>query len=87
LNRFSANYFILTGALIRELDTNISYINQLLANQGIKPISGKSVDGGYSYLYKRSDIILINFQELISNSRPANYKKRTKPGTLSLIKM
>lgn len=84
LKRFSARYFVLTGPIVRELDTTGPYVYKLLAQRKIKPVCGKSDDRGASYVYERSKIKRMNLRELVLNSRSENYKKNTEPGTFEL---
>jgi hypothetical protein len=82
---FISTYYVLTKSAAQELGTNTTYIAKLLAKKGVTPISAREVDGGWQRVYKKADVAQINLSNLIYSSRPANFKKRPKPGVFSLI--
>src|SRR6185312_10817982 len=69
LDEFTATYFVLTRARAKSLGTHTAYVLRLLSNEGIKPISGRSIDGGPQYVFNSSDLAAIDLRRLVSKSR------------------
>jgi hypothetical protein len=69
LNTFISKYFVLTRAYAKTLRTHTSYIVARLADENIKPISGRTIDGCPQYVFRRSQIVSTTLEELITSTR------------------
>lgn len=84
INKQSIDFFessyILSSRLAQRLRTDSSYLAKLLMNQGIQPISGKNVDGGLRYVFKRSEVESLDLASLLAVSKAqsiSRYKERS----------
>ncbi len=66
--------FVFAGVLAKEHKLNHTNLSEKIKAQGISPVSGPNIDGGLTYLFKRSDIRKINFRQLTSLD---NYPTKT----------
>jgi predicted XRE-type DNA-binding protein len=68
LNSFNSTY-VLPAKVAAELGTVSTYLTNLIIANGIHPISGPKIDGGYLYIFRKADLNKINIVELISLTR------------------
>jgi hypothetical protein len=84
LDQFLANYFILTRARAKALGTDTDYIVKLLAQKNIRPVSGRTIDGGLQYVFNVSDVAMVNLQHLVESARQEQFHKWPKPRGMEL---
>ena len=68
INEFEARAFnrkyIFAGALAKKHNLNHTNISEKIMYLGIVPVSGPNIDGGLTYLFKRFDLLNIDYDEL-----------------------
>lgn len=80
---FNSKYVVL-AKLIPELGTDAGFLARHLIREGIHPVSGGQEDGG-RYVFKRSDLELINVANLVSEARKKAALKRKEPQVIDLV--
>jgi hypothetical protein len=68
LENFASTYTLIVK-IARKLDTNSHYLTALLEEQGVKPVSGPTVDGGLKIVFKKSDLDAIDLGKLVSAAK------------------
>lgn len=84
LEAFNSKY-VLAGKLAHELQTTSLYLVRLLCVQGINAISGKEVDGGWLYVYRRSDLEKVDLPALITTAKANKRNQLTKHRAISVV--
>jgi len=74
---FEANY-VLTTTLATELNTTGGYVLGILEMEGIWPVSGKKVDGGPRYIFRRRDLREIDLGALVRAKKQAAKIAKTR---------
>jgi hypothetical protein len=77
---FFESSYILTSRLAQRLQTDSSYLAKILMAQGLQPISGKNIDGGLRYVFKRSEVECLDLASLLAVSKAqsiSRYKERS----------
>jgi hypothetical protein len=67
IEHFNSTY-ISSVKLAKQMHVGSQYLVELLMSHNIKPISGRKIDGGIQYIFKRSD--LTNVSEIVSVQMP-----------------
>ena len=75
IRRFESTY-VPAGRVARELSTRSNFLIRVLMSQQVYPVSGKSVDGGPQYIFRRADIASLNLKELIRSFPTLRMDKR-----------
>jgi len=65
---FSSKYF-LPASMAAELRTVSGYLIKILQEEGLEPISGKTIDGGKIYVFRKSDLARIDLSALLRTKR------------------
>lgn len=60
--------YIGAGILAFEAGTSIEFLVESLKSQNINPVSGRSIDGGPQYIFRRSDLAGLNLRRVIAAS-------------------
>ncbi|MCB0744445.1 MAG: hypothetical protein KDC67_11115, partial [Ignavibacteriae bacterium] len=66
--------YVFAGALAKKYKINNTNLAEKMISQGITPVSGPNIDGGLTYLFKRSDVAKISMKQL---STLENYPTKT----------
>jgi hypothetical protein len=73
LEEFNSAY-IFPAKLAKQFSTVSCYLTRLWGAQGIHPVSGPGVDGGRQYVFKKSDLEMINIEGIVSANRQRNQR-------------
>jgi hypothetical protein len=82
LERFESTY-IFGPKLARGLNVGCQFLVDSLSARDIHPITGRKVDGGMTCIFKRSDLIKVNVETIISEARTQSVNKYYPPELLS----
>ena len=75
IRRFESSY-VPAGRVARELSTRSNFLIRVLMSHQVYPVSGKSVDAGPQYIFRRADIASLNLKELIRSFPTLRMDKR-----------
>jgi hypothetical protein len=82
LERFESTY-IFGAKLARGLNVSCQFLVDSLRDEDIQPITGRKVDEGNIYIFKRADLIKVDVETLISTARVKSANKYYPPNLLS----
>jgi hypothetical protein len=68
LDAFNSSY-LLPSKMAPKLKTNAGFLTRLLISHGIKPVSGRTVDGGSTYIFERSALESVNLKLLLARAK------------------
>jgi hypothetical protein len=68
LKAFNSTY-LLPSKLASKLKTNSQRLTLLLMSRGIKPLSGRKIDGGYIYIFERSAVESVDLKLLLTRRK------------------
>jgi hypothetical protein len=77
ISDFSSKYF-LPANMAAELRTVSGYLIKILEEKGLKPISGKTIDGGKIYVFRKSDLAEIDLAALLRTKRENTTREMAK---------
>jgi len=71
--------YVLPAKIAQRLHTVSGYLTELLIRKGIRPISGRKIDGGKCYVFRKSDLENVNLESLISTERQHQRSRYISP--------
>jgi TniQ len=86
LDNFNAKY-IFTSKVARSLGTESTHLSNLLIEEGLQPISLQRANGSYRYLFKKSDLDLLDLDKLLVIGKERKLLKQKEMLILSLAQV
>jgi hypothetical protein len=71
LEHFNSMY-MLPSKIARDFGTESGYLTEALIEEGIHPVSGRKVDRGPLYIFRRSDVESVDMAGIVSSARWGN---------------
>jgi predicted DNA-binding transcriptional regulator AlpA len=71
--------YVRAAELSRGLNTVSTYLIRLLIAEGVRPVSGPTIDGGKYYVFRKRDLKKINLEDLIDKERRCQRSRELAP--------
>lgn len=68
IDNFLSTY-VLPARIAPKLGTVSGYLTEMLTRKGTRPISGPKIDGGKCYVFRKTDLVKVDLENLISEER------------------
>ncbi len=75
--------YLSASKIASEHQTGWHHLIRSLAARGIHPVTGRKIDGGYIYLYRRADIAALNIAAVIAEERKTRLIISKPPSTVT----